>query len=57
MPEHITLDTALAEALYALNRAITGFSHDAATHQRLEQARDLVWDLRVDLTPERRAVV
>lgn len=46
MPEHITLDTALAEAMYALNRAITEFSHDAADHQRLTVARNLVWDTR-----------
>lgn len=52
MPEHITLDTALAEAQYALNRALTGFVIGVGDRDLLSRARDVVCAVREHNNPD-----
>lgn len=52
MPEHAPLDTVLAEAVYALNRALREFSMDSADHTVLTVCRDYVWDIRKSHNPD-----
>lgn len=54
MPEYATLDTELAEAQYALNRAMGRMLSDDYGYADLLVARDLVWSHRQYLNPELR---
>lgn len=51
MPEHITLDTALAEAEFALNKALQTFVCNLPTHQFMESALTNVRLARRQVTP------
>lgn len=54
MPTVTSLDEELAEAQYALNRALTKLDPEFVGHQGLVVARDHVWSLRQRLNPDLR---
>lgn len=51
MPEHITLDTALAEAEYALDKALREFVHDCDDDRLLIDAREDIRAVRMRHNP------